>query len=55
MVINMRKRIVKACLLAVMQASAWAKVTLPDIMSDNMVLQQQTEVKLWERQIRIRK
>ena len=36
-----------ACLLAAMQTSTWAKVTLPDIMSDNMVLQQQTEVKLW--------
>lgn len=30
-----------------MQAGAWAKVTLPDIMSDNMVLQQQTEARLW--------
>ena len=28
-----------ACLLAAMQTSTWAKVTLPDIMSDNMVLQ----------------
>ena len=30
-----------------MQMSAWAKVDLPEILSDNMVLQQQTEVKLW--------
>ncbi len=38
---------VMACLLAAMQTGAWAKVVLPDILSDNMVLQQQTEVKLW--------
>ena len=42
----MKKWIVSACLL-MMQAGAWAKVTLPDIMSDNMVLQQQTEACLW--------
>ena len=33
--------------LMLMQMSAWAKVDLPEILSDNMVLQQQTEVKLW--------
>ena len=43
----MKKSIVMACLLAAMQTGAWAKVVLPDILSDNMVLQQQTEVKLW--------
>ena len=30
-----------------MQAGAWGKITLPDIVSDNMVLQQQTEACLW--------
>lgn len=38
----MKKWIVSACFL-MMQASIWGKVTLPDILSDNMVLQQQTE------------
>lgn len=41
-----KKWIVSACLL-LMQAGAWGKVTLPDIVSDNMVLQQQTEACLW--------
>ena len=36
----MKKWIVSACLLMV-QAGAWGKITLPDIVSDNMVLQQQ--------------
>ena len=39
----MKKNIVMACLLAAMQTGAWAKVVLPDILSDNMVLQQQTD------------
>ena len=39
----MKKNIVMACLLAAMQTGAWAKVVLPDILSDNMVLQQQTK------------
>lgn len=30
-----------------MQATCYSKVILPDILSDNMVLQQQIEVKLW--------
>lgn len=30
-----------------MQTASWGKVVLPEILSDNMVLQQQTEVKLW--------
>ena len=38
----MKKWIVSACLLMV-QAGAWGKITLPDIVSDNMVLQQQAE------------
>lgn len=42
----MKKWIVSACFL-MMQASIWGKVTLPDILSDNMVLQQQTEACLW--------
>lgn len=42
----MKKWIVSACLL-MMQAGAWGKITLPDIVSDNMVLQQQAEACLW--------
>jgi sialate O-acetylesterase len=42
----MKKWIVSACLLMV-QAGAWGKITLPDIVSDNMVLQQQAEACLW--------
>ena len=42
----MRKMLIGACLF-MMQTTAWAKVTLPEIMSDNMVLQQQTEACLW--------
>ena len=34
-----KKWMVSACLL-LMQAGAWGKITLPDIVSDNMVLQQ---------------
>ena len=41
----MRKTLLAALML--MQLGAWAKVELPEILSDNMVLQQQTEVKLW--------
>lgn len=42
---DMRKTLLAALML--MQMGAWAKVDLPEILSDNMVLQQQTEVKLW--------
>ena len=42
----MKKWIVSACLLMV-RAGAWGKITLPDIVSDNMVLQQQAEACLW--------
>ena len=41
----MRKTLLAALML--MQMGAWAKVDLPEILSDNMVLQQHTEVKLW--------
>ena len=41
----MRKTLLAALML--MQMGAMAKVDLPEILSDNMVLQQQTEVKLW--------
>lgn len=41
-IMKTKKWMVSACLL-LMQVSAWGKVTLPDIVSDNMVLQQQTE------------
>ena len=37
-------------LLAVALAAAWtaaAKITLPEIIGDNMVLQQNAEAKLW--------
>ncbi len=42
----MKKLVIVACLL-MMQTASWGKVVLPEILSDNMVLQQQTEVKLW--------
>ena len=42
---DMRKTLLAALML--MQLGGWAKVQLPEILSDNMVLQQQTEVKLW--------
>lgn len=44
----MRRQFIKTLLLlACMPAAGWAKVVLPDIISDNMVLQQHTEVRLW--------
>ncbi|WP_300724830.1 sialate O-acetylesterase [uncultured Bacteroides sp.] len=44
----MKKRLITAlCLSLFLQAGAFAKVLLPEILSDNMVLQQNTEVKLW--------
>ena len=42
----MKKWILGVCLL-LGQTSMWAKVKLPEILSDNMVLQQQTQVCLW--------
>ena len=50
----MKKWIVSACLL-MMQAGAWGKITLPDIVSDNMVLQQQLKLVCGERQMRMPK
>ena len=44
----MRKNILLAALLALFAGSALqAKVTLPSVLSDNMVLQQQTDAALW--------
>ncbi|WP_291557641.1 sialate O-acetylesterase [Bacteroides sp.] len=42
----MKKLITITCLM-MMQAGAMAKIVLPEILSDNMVLQQQTDVCLW--------
>ena len=38
---------VAACLCLIAAQTASAKITLPDIFSDNMVLQQQAEARLW--------
>lgn len=44
----MKRHLISAlCLSFLFQTGAFAKVVLPDILSDNMVLQQNTEVKLW--------
>lgn len=43
----MLKRIIVFLLFAVVMATAEAKIKLPQIISDNMVLQQLTDVKLW--------
>ena len=43
----MKRRIIALCLLALFSKSISSKVILPDILSDHMVLQQQTEVNLW--------
>lgn len=43
---RIRKWAISACLW-IMQVGVWGKITLPDIISDNMVLQQQAEVCLW--------
>ncbi len=42
-----KKLLTVACLAAAMMTTARATVVLPDIMSDNMVLQQSTTVNLW--------
>ena len=42
----MKKLITITCLM-MMQSGAMAKIVLPEILSDNMVLQQQTDVCLW--------
>ena len=41
------KKLIAVALLACGWGAAEAKVTLPEILSDNMVLQQQTDVRLW--------
>ena len=43
----MNKRTILFTVLAAMALGAQAKVRLPHIIGDNMVLQQQTEVRLW--------
>lgn len=43
----MRNKLLVLLILCFVAGSAIAKVTLPDILSDNMVLQQNTGVKLW--------
>ena len=41
------KRPFSTAVLLLASVMAWGKVTLPDIVSDNMVLQQQTQARLW--------
>lgn len=41
------KRPFSTAILLLTSVMAWGKVTLPDIVSDNMVLQQQTQARLW--------
>lgn len=43
----MKNKLLILVILSFVAGSAFAKVTLPDILSDNMVLQQSTSVKLW--------
>ena len=43
----MKNKLFLLVILSFVAGSAFAKVTLPDILSDNMVLQQSTGVKLW--------
>ena len=43
----MKNRLLTLILFAFIVGSLFAKITLPDILSDNMVLQQNTSVKLW--------
>ena len=43
---TMKKLFISAFLLLT-GVTAWGKVTLPEILSDNMVLQQQTKARLW--------
>ena len=43
----MKRTVLAVCLCALAQSATWAKVDLPDIFSDNMVLQQQTDARLW--------
>ena len=41
------KRPFSTAILLLTSVMAWGKVTLPDIVSDNMVLQQQTQARRW--------
>ena len=43
----MKNKLLILVILSFVAGAAFAKVTLPDILSDNMVLQQSTNVKLW--------
>ena len=43
----MKKQILLLVALATLTVTAQAKVKLPHIIGDNMVLQQQTDVRLW--------
>lgn len=43
----MKRTVLAVCLCALAQSVTWAKVDLPDIFSDNMVLQQQTDARIW--------
>lgn len=43
----MKKRISIICLLAILMLGAQAKVRLPNIIGDNMVVQQNSEARLW--------
>lgn len=43
----MKRRFIGLCLSALLSGNAPGKVVLPDILSDYMVLQQQSEVNLW--------
>ena len=43
----MRNKLLVLVILSFIAGAAFAKVTLPDILSDNMVLQQNISVKLW--------
>ena len=45
----MKKIVTLLGLFIIVSQSVWAKITLPDIISDNMVLQQNTNIKLWGR------
>lgn len=43
----MKRTVLAVCLCALAQSATWAKIDLPDIFSDNMVLQQQTDARIW--------
>lgn len=41
------KKLIFSCLAAMSAGMSYASVTLPDIMSDNMVLQQKSDASIW--------